>query len=108
MDELKKGRNAVLEYDHTVIIGWSEKTLSFVEQLCMGHELSGGTAVRPPPCSQHACLSFCRHQHQLLANTCPQIIILSDQEKDVIDEQVCAAKCRREVAMECRSASRAI
>ena len=46
VDELKRGRGAVLECNHMVIIGWSEKVLSLIDQLCQGFEMSRGTTVR--------------------------------------------------------------
>jgi hypothetical protein len=36
----------VLECNHTLILGWSDKIYSLLTQLCLGYELAGGTTVR--------------------------------------------------------------
>ncbi|KAF5828037.1 hypothetical protein DUNSADRAFT_18299 [Dunaliella salina] len=45
VDELKSGRGAVLETGHLLILGWSERVFSLLEQLALGCELSGGSTV---------------------------------------------------------------
>lgn len=44
-----------MECNHYIIIGWSEKVLSLIDQLCQGLELSGGTTVS---CTKEDCLCF--------------------------------------------------
>lgn len=46
MDDLKKGKSNVLETDHILVLGWSDKIFCLIEQLCMGYELRGGRPVR--------------------------------------------------------------
>ncbi len=43
--ELQKGRSRVLEYDHTVILGWSERVPAIVKELVIANESRGRTAV---------------------------------------------------------------
>eukprot|EP00967_Tisochrysis_lutea_P134665 scaffold238144_cov18-Tisochrysis_lutea.AAC.3 len=43
VDELKSGRGAVLETGHLLVLGWSERVFSLLEQLALGCELSGGS-----------------------------------------------------------------
>ncbi len=38
IDELRKGRSRVLESDHTLILGWSQKVLPIVSELCIANE----------------------------------------------------------------------
>lgn len=38
LDELRKGRSLVLEDDHTLILGWSEKVFSIVSELVIANE----------------------------------------------------------------------
>ncbi|GAX81504.1 hypothetical protein CEUSTIGMA_g8932.t1 [Chlamydomonas eustigma] len=60
VDELRKGKTAILETDHTLIIGWSEKIWTLTEKLCQGQESLGG---RP-------------------------IVILSEKDKEEMDEDI--------------------
>ena len=46
VDDLKSGRGAVLESGHFLILGWSDKILPLLEQICMGCEDAGGATVR--------------------------------------------------------------
>ena len=45
MDELRKGRSEVLEKDHVLILGWSDKLLPLVRELWLSHQTGGGTIV---------------------------------------------------------------
>ncbi len=38
VDELRKGRSRVLESNHTLILGWSQKVLPIVSELCIANE----------------------------------------------------------------------
>ncbi len=40
VEELRKGRSAVIEKNHIVILGWSSKIFKVVDELIIGHELS--------------------------------------------------------------------
>lgn len=40
-----QGKSAVLESDHTVILGWSAKIFCLIEQLAMGNEHAGGRPI---------------------------------------------------------------
>jgi len=45
MDDLKKGTSAVLETNHSLILGWSDKLLPIVKQLSLANESEGGGKV---------------------------------------------------------------
>ncbi|KAF0697521.1 hypothetical protein As57867_011786, partial [Aphanomyces stellatus] len=45
MEDLKKGRSNVVERDHSLLLGWSDKAVSFVKQLCLANESEGGGVV---------------------------------------------------------------
>lgn len=43
--ELRKGRSRVIERDHTLILGWSDKVFTIVEQLAIANTSRGRSAV---------------------------------------------------------------
>lgn len=45
IEELKKGKSDVLESNHTLILGWSDKSLNMIDQLCLANESAGGKAI---------------------------------------------------------------
>eukprot|EP00798_Chlamydomonas_sp_ICE-L_P013330 gene13330-19169_t len=45
VEDLKKGKTMVLEYDHVVIIGWSIKIFTLLKELCMGMARFGGVPI---------------------------------------------------------------
>ncbi|CAL5222099.1 g4408 [Coccomyxa viridis] len=45
IEDLKKGRTEVLESGHTLILGWSDKMLNMIDQLCLANESAGGKAI---------------------------------------------------------------
>lgn len=45
MDDLRKGKSDVLESDHTLILGWSDKLLPIVKQLSIANESKGGGVI---------------------------------------------------------------
>ncbi|MBN9140159.1 MAG: NAD-binding protein [Micrococcales bacterium] len=45
VEELRKGRSRVLEKDHTLILGWSDKVFSIVSELAIANESRGRSAV---------------------------------------------------------------
>lgn len=45
VEELRKGRSRVLEKDHTLILGWSDKAFSIVSELVIANESRGRSAV---------------------------------------------------------------
>ena len=45
MTSLRKGKSAVREFGHVVIIGWNEKTLSVIAQMCLAKEEDGGDVI---------------------------------------------------------------
>lgn len=45
LDYIKNGRSQVLETGHTVIVGLGENTLAILSELCMAHEVTGGTTI---------------------------------------------------------------
>lgn len=45
VDDLKKGKSDVLEKNHTLVLGWSDKTLQIVEQISNANESEGGGVI---------------------------------------------------------------
>ena len=45
VDALRKGRSRVLETDHTLILGWSTKVFSIVNEICIANESRGKAAI---------------------------------------------------------------
>ena len=45
VEEFKKGRSRVLERDHVLMLGWSQKSLSIISQLACAGESEGGTSI---------------------------------------------------------------
>lgn len=45
MEGWKKGHSDVLESHHTLILGWSDKIASLVEQLCLANKSEGGRPI---------------------------------------------------------------
>lgn len=45
IEDLKKGKSDVLEANHTLILGWSDKSLNMIDQLCLANESAGGKAI---------------------------------------------------------------
>ena len=45
IEGLKRGRTEVLEAGHTLILGWSDKMLNMIDQLCLANQSAGGKAI---------------------------------------------------------------
>jgi len=45
MDSLRQGKSKIIEKDHTLILGWTEKTIHIIEELCSANESEGGGVV---------------------------------------------------------------
>ena len=45
MDSFRAGRTLVRESGHTVLIGWNDRSLGFIEQICISREGTGGVVV---------------------------------------------------------------
>ncbi|EQC25060.1 hypothetical protein, variant 1 [Saprolegnia diclina VS20] len=45
MEVLKEGRSQVVELGHTLMLGWSDKSLSFLKEICNANESEGGGTV---------------------------------------------------------------
>ena len=45
VDDFKKGRSRVLERDHTLMIGWSSKSIPVLDQLALAAESEGGANI---------------------------------------------------------------
>ncbi len=58
--DLRKGRSAVLETDHTLILGWSERVFTIVSELCVANE----------------------------SETKPSIVILAERDKVEMDDAI--------------------
>ncbi|KAH9249530.1 hypothetical protein BASA81_012703 [Batrachochytrium salamandrivorans] len=45
LDDLKQGHSMVIETGHTLLLGWSDKTLPFVREICLANESEGGRVI---------------------------------------------------------------
>jgi len=45
VEELRKGRSRVLETDHTLVLGWSRKVFSLVNELSIANQSRGKSAI---------------------------------------------------------------
>ena len=45
MEDLRKGKADVLETGHSLILGWSDKLLPIVDQLCNANASEGGRPI---------------------------------------------------------------
>ena len=45
MDELKKGKSLVVEFGHTLLLGWTDKTIQCIEEICLASASEGGTTI---------------------------------------------------------------
>mmetsp|Transcript_38832 Transcript_38832/g.47315 ORF Transcript_38832/g.47315 Transcript_38832/m.47315 type:complete len:699 (-) Transcript_38832:227-2323(-) len=45
VDELKKGRSHVMESHHTLILGWSDKSLAIIQQIALANESEKGGVI---------------------------------------------------------------
>lgn len=45
MDGLRQGKSRIIESNHTLILGWTEKTVHIIEELCKANESEGGGVV---------------------------------------------------------------
>mmetsp|Transcript_75294 Transcript_75294/g.137488 ORF Transcript_75294/g.137488 Transcript_75294/m.137488 type:complete len:465 (-) Transcript_75294:1725-3119(-) len=45
MDSLRQGKSKIIETDHTLILGWTEKTVHIIEELCVANESEGGGVI---------------------------------------------------------------
>jgi len=45
VDDFKKGRSRVLENDHTLMIGWTSKSIPILDQLALAAESEGGASI---------------------------------------------------------------
>lgn len=67
VEELRKGRSRVLETDHTLILGWSQKVLPIVSEICIANE----------------------------SRTRPAIVILADRDKVEMEDELKSQLPRR-------------
>lgn len=45
IDELKKGKSRVIESDHTVMLGWTDKSIAIIQQISLANESEGGGTI---------------------------------------------------------------
>lgn len=45
VDDLKKGKSRIIESDHTVILGWNDKSLAIIQQIALANESEGGGTI---------------------------------------------------------------
>jgi len=42
VDDLKKGKSRIIDIDHTVMLGWNDKSLAIIQQIALANESEGG------------------------------------------------------------------
>jgi len=45
MNDLRKGKSAVKEWNHTLLIGWTDRSMAFIAQICIANESGGGGII---------------------------------------------------------------
>ena len=45
VDELKKGKSRVVESEHSIVLGWNDKSLAIVQQIALANESEGGGTI---------------------------------------------------------------
>jgi hypothetical protein len=45
LDYLQKEKNPTKEWGHVVLIGWTDRSISFIEQICIANESQGGVVI---------------------------------------------------------------
>mmetsp|Transcript_4221 Transcript_4221/g.5566 ORF Transcript_4221/g.5566 Transcript_4221/m.5566 type:complete len:1055 (-) Transcript_4221:132-3296(-) len=45
MNDLRKGKSAVMEWNHTLLIGWTDRSIAFIAQICLANESDGGGCI---------------------------------------------------------------
>jgi ion channel POLLUX/CASTOR len=45
MNDLRKGKAAVKEWGHTLLIGWTDRSIAFISQICLANESGGGGII---------------------------------------------------------------
>lgn len=45
VDDLKQGKSRVMESNHTLILGWSDKSLAIIEEICLANESEDGGVI---------------------------------------------------------------
>ena len=45
MSDLRKGKSAVKEWNHTLLIGWTDRSIAFIQQICLANESEGGGVI---------------------------------------------------------------
>jgi hypothetical protein len=45
MDNLKKGKSRVAEVGHTLMLGWTDKSISLIRQICLANESENGGVI---------------------------------------------------------------
>jgi len=63
VDELKKGKSRIIESDHTVILGWNDKSLAIIQQIALANESEGGGTI----------------------------VVLADEDKDELESKLASA-----------------
>mmetsp|Transcript_28414 Transcript_28414/g.60182 ORF Transcript_28414/g.60182 Transcript_28414/m.60182 type:complete len:1000 (+) Transcript_28414:244-3243(+) len=45
VDDLKKGKSRIIDIDHTVMLGWNDKSLAIIQQVALANESEGGGTI---------------------------------------------------------------
>ena len=45
VDELKKGKSRIVESQHSIVLGWNDKSLAIVQQIALANESEGGGTI---------------------------------------------------------------
>ncbi len=45
MNDLRKGKSDVKEWGHTVLIGWTDRSIDFIAEICLANKSEGGGVI---------------------------------------------------------------
>mmetsp|Transcript_7715 Transcript_7715/g.17860 ORF Transcript_7715/g.17860 Transcript_7715/m.17860 type:complete len:863 (+) Transcript_7715:65-2653(+) len=45
LDRLKRGKTPVVEFNHTLMLGWTDKTMGFIREIALANESEGGGVI---------------------------------------------------------------
>ena len=85
VDDLKKGKSRVLERDHTLILGWSDKVPPLVNELALANESEGEALtliITLRSASASPCCNPQRSPHHLTGHG--TVVILSRKDKEAV------------------------
>ena len=45
LDGIRRGRQAVCEWNHTLLVGWTDRSIAFILQICLANASAGGGVI---------------------------------------------------------------